>query len=72
MANPESLTCEGVLVNIAKIMHKVHDEKDKDFELEASWICSKSNYEHSAVPADLLKEAEEKAKAILDAEEEDD
>jgi hypothetical protein len=23
----------------------VHDEKDKDFELEISWICPASNYE---------------------------
>jgi len=70
-ANPD-ITCEEALVHVAKIMHKVHDEKDKDFELEASWICSKSNYEFSAVPKDLLKTAEDKAKEMLEAEENDD
>merc|ERR1712087_207348 len=69
---PDSLTCKDALVHVAKILHKVHDEKDKDFELEASWICSESNYEHSVVPDDLLKAAEAQAKEILEKEQEDD
>jgi len=68
----ESLTCKDALVQVAKILHKVHDEKDKDFELEASWICPESNYEHSAVPIDLLKAAETQAKDILEKEEQDE
>jgi 20S proteasome subunit alpha 7 len=66
------MTCEEALVHVAKILHKVHDEKDKDFELEASWICAKSNYEFAAVPKDLLKTAEDKAKEMIEAEENDD
>lgn len=68
----EGITCEAALVQIAKIMHKVHDEKDKDFELEASWICPASNYQMGPVPSDLLKAAETEAKRIIDAEEEED
>jgi len=45
-------------VQIARIIHKVHDEKDRDFELECSWICSESGYEHAVVPEALLLEAE--------------
>mmetsp|Transcript_3239 Transcript_3239/g.4386 ORF Transcript_3239/g.4386 Transcript_3239/m.4386 type:complete len:255 (+) Transcript_3239:64-828(+) len=66
------LTCEKALVQVAKIMHKVHDEKDKEFELECSWICASSKYEYSAVPADLLKAAETEAKRMIEAEEQDD
>lgn len=49
----------------------MHDEsKDKDFELEMSWICPASDYQHKAIPKDVLAEAGAKAKEILDAENE--
>jgi len=66
------LTCEQALVHVAKILHKVHDEKDKDFELDASWICAASNYEHANVPSDKLKAAEAEAKRRIEAEEQED
>jgi len=68
----DSLTCKDTLLHVAKILHKVHDEKDKDFELEASWICAESNYEFQAVPRDLVKAAEAQAKEQLEKEQEDD
>lgn len=71
-ANKPDLTCEEALVYVAKVIHKVHDEKDKDFELEASWICPQSNYQHGPVPSEKLKAAETEAKRILEAEQEDD
>lgn len=71
LAGSPDITCEEALVHVAKILHKVHDEKDKDFELEASWICPQSNYEHAAVPPEKLKAAEEEAKRILDAQDEE-
>ena len=49
---------------------EVHDEKDKDFELEISWICPASNYEHAQVPVEQRKAAEAEAKRILEAEQE--
>eukprot|EP00913_Durusdinium_trenchii_P030256 g28346.t1 len=72
LANNPELTCEQALMLVAKIIHKVHDEKDKDFELEISWICPASNYEHAQVPAEQRKAAEAEAKRILEAEQEDD
>jgi len=68
----DDLTCEKALVHVAKILHKVHDEKDKEFELEASWICPASGYEFSAVPSEKLKAAEAEAKRMIEAEEQDD
>lgn len=71
-ANNPELTCEQALLQVAKIIHKVHDEKDKDFELEMSWICPASNYQHAQVTAQKVKAAEDEAKRILEAEQEDD
>lgn len=48
------------------------DNKDKEFELEMTWICTESGNKHSLVPADLLAEAEEKAKAALEEGMEED
>eukprot|EP00928_Gymnodinium_smaydae_P078953 TRINITY_DN62_c0_g1_i1.p1 TRINITY_DN62_c0_g1~~TRINITY_DN62_c0_g1_i1.p1 ORF type:complete len:252 (+),score=68.52 TRINITY_DN62_c0_g1_i1:79-834(+) len=70
LAAPGGVTCEQALVQVAKILHKIHDEKDRDFELECSWICPASNYEFSVVPDDKLKAAEAEAKRQLEAEEE--
>lgn len=69
---PSGVTCQEALVQVAKILHKVHDEKDKDFELEASWICPASNFEHSVVPTEMLKAAEAEAKRMIEAEEQED
>lgn len=68
----DDITCEKILVHAAKIMHKVHDEKDKDFELEMSWICPASKYEYASVPADLLQAAEAEAKRLIEAEEQEE
>lgn len=66
------LTCEAALVNVAKIIHKVHDEKDRDFELECSWISPQSGYEHKPVPVETLKAAEAEAKRRIESEETED
>jgi 20S proteasome subunit alpha 7 len=43
-----------------------HDEsKDKDFELELTWICNESGNKHRIVPQELKDEAETLAKASL-------
>jgi len=45
---------------IARIIYSLHDEiKDKDFELEMSWICEASGYQHAWVPKDVLEEAKQ-------------
>jgi 20S proteasome subunit alpha 7 len=65
------LTCKEALTAVAKILHKVHDEKDTNFELECAWICADSDYKFAAVPTALVAEAEEKAKKQLEDEDED-
>ncbi|WWD22861.1 hypothetical protein CI109_107356 [Kwoniella shandongensis] len=58
---------------IARIIYLVHDDnKDKDFELEMTWICTESGNKHAPVPADLLVEAEAAAKAALEEGMEED
>ena len=53
-------------------IYTVHDEaKDKDFELEMSWVSSDSNGRHAPVPKDLQADAERKAKDALNAAMED-
>ena len=54
-------------------IHLVHDDnKDKEFELEMTWVCPESKGRHAAVPVDLLAEAETKAKAALEEGMEED
>lgn len=54
-------------------IHMVHDEvKDKDFELEISWVsASETKGRHLAVPKDIIDSAEAKAKEALSSEMED-
>jgi 20S proteasome subunit alpha 7 len=48
-------------------IYLVHDDaKEKEFELEMSWIGPESNNLHVHVPDDLFQEAEAKAKASLE------
>jgi 20S proteasome subunit alpha 7 len=43
-------------------LHLAHDEsKDRDFEIEMSWICAESGMRHEHVPAQLLSEAVQSA-----------
>lgn len=48
-------------------IYLVHDDaKEKDFELEMTWISDESNGLHVPVPKDLHAEAERKAKEVLE------
>ena len=48
-------------------IYLVHDDaKEKEFELEMTWIGDETNGLHLPVPDDLLKEAEAKAKQALE------
>jgi len=61
------LTAKQAVNEVAKIIHTIHDEvKDKEFELELSWICAESNFEHHLVPKEIQAEAEKYAKASLE------
>ena len=51
---------------LAQILYTIRDPtKDKPFEIEMCWLCEQSNFKHALVPADLLKSADEKAKAVI-------
>jgi len=63
------LTAAEAVKEAARIIYAVHDDsKDKDFELELSWICKASNYRHTLVPKDIAAAAESAAKDSLDME----
>jgi len=66
------MTCKQALQAVARILHKVHDEKDTNFELECAWICADSDYKFAPVPTALVAEAEDKAKKQLEDEDQDD
>lgn len=54
----EELSAEAALTEAVRILYVAHDEaKDKDFEVEASWICPASDNQHRLVPASLLEGA---------------
>jgi len=61
------LTTREAVMEVTRIIYLVHDDgKDKEFELELTWIGEESKYMHVPVPADLQKEAEQKAKEALE------
>lgn len=68
----DNLTQQDAVEAAARIIFKVHDEaKDKEFELELSWVGPESNGVHTRVPDDLREAAVQKAKDALDDEMED-
>lgn len=71
-AEGSQMTCKAALSAVAKILHKVHDEKDTNFELECAWICADSDYKFSPVPTALVAEAEGIAKKQLEDEDQDE
>lgn len=48
-------------------IYLVHDDaKDKEFELEMSWIGDETEGQHLPVPNDLKEEAERRAKEAIE------
>ena len=69
----DSLSSRDAVKEAARIIYLAHDEaKDKDFELELSWICNESGGKHQFVPKDIALEAERLAKASLNDEMDED
>ena len=60
----------------AKIIHIAHaDNKDKEFELEMTWISNldgPTKGRHQEVPKDILEEAERLAKKALEGDDDDE
>jgi 20S proteasome subunit alpha 7 len=62
-----TLTPREAVKEAARIMYDVHNAaKDKEMELEISWICEESGWKHQFVPQELLQEAESYAKLSLE------
>jgi len=72
--NSDNIDVSEGVKQLARMVHSLHDEgKDKPFELEMSWLCDASGWEHKGVPRDIIKEAVEWAKKdIAEAEEGDE
>ena len=67
------ITCREAVKEVARIIYLVHDDnKDKDFELEMTWVGPETGGKHLHVPTDLLNEAEAAAKAALEEGMEED
>ncbi|TPX39775.1 hypothetical protein SeMB42_g04771 [Synchytrium endobioticum] len=67
------MTVREAVKEAARIIHTAHDDvKDKDFELEVSWVCDESKGRHQFVPRDIVEEAEGLAKAALRNEMDED
>jgi len=66
-----SMDYKDVVKEAARIVYLVHDElKDKQFELEMSWVGKHTFGKHERIPLDIKSEAEAKACQAL-AEESD-
>jgi len=69
----KDMTCKEILKEAAKIIYVVHDEvKDKNFELELSWIGENTNGKHELVPKDVFTEVEKYAKESLEESDDSD
>lgn len=71
-----SLTLEEGVKEAARIIYVAHeDSKDKDFELEMTWISAvkgPTKGRHEEVPKELREEAERLAKKALEGEDEEE
>ena len=61
------LSCRDAVTEVAKIIYRCHDEKDKAFECELTWLCEESGWQQARVPAQLAADAVAAAKAALEA-----
>ncbi|XP_031842449.1 proteasome alpha7 subunit [Nomia melanderi] len=60
------MNCNDLVKEAARIIYLVHDElKDKQFELEMSWVGKHTNGRHERVPQDIKAETEAKAKQAM-------
>ncbi|KAL8914651.1 MAG: hypothetical protein Q9171_000832 [Xanthocarpia ochracea] len=71
-----SLSLEEGVKEAARIIYAAHeDSKDKDFELEMSWISSSegpTKGRHEEVPKEILEEAENFAKQAMEGDDDED
>jgi len=67
----KDMSIRDLVKEVAKIIYVVHDEvKDKNFELELSWVGEMTEGRHQLVPIDVYNEAEKYAKDALEESDE--
>lgn len=60
------MTCKELVKEAARIIYLVHDElKDKQFELEMSWVGAHTNGKHERVPIEIKSKAEAEARQAM-------
>ncbi|XP_012284579.1 proteasome subunit alpha type-3 [Orussus abietinus] len=60
------MTCKDLVKEAARIIYLVHDElRDKQFELEMSWVGAHTNGKHQRVPQEVRTEAETQARQAM-------
>jgi len=70
--NLEELSAKDALFEVSKIIHSVHDDvKDKDFELELSWISDETDGKHQILQKEMRDEISQRAKAALEEDDEE-
>lgn len=68
-----TLTLEQGIKEAARIIYVAHeDSKDKEFELEMTWVGPATKGRHEEVPKHLREEAERLAKKALEGEDEEE
>lgn len=61
--NLDTLTVQEALKEAARIIYHVHDDsKDRQMELELSWICADTKFEHRKVTGELYDQVVQYAK----------
>lgn len=69
----KDMLCVDLVKEVAKIIYIVHDEvKDKNFELELSWVGEVTGGKHELVPKNVFTEAEKYAKESLEESDDSD
>lgn len=70
----KDMLCTDLVKEVAKIIYIVHDEvKDKNFELELSWVGEMTGGKHEMVPKNVHEDAEKHAKdSLLESDDSDD
>ena len=67
------IKCREAVQQIANILYKLHDEvKDKEMEIELSWVCDESKRLHVFIPEELKAEAVKQAKEAKQKEDMDE
>lgn len=69
----KEMSIKDLVKEVAKIIYVVHDEvKDKNFELELSWVGDCTGGRHQWVPEDVRAEAEKYAKDSMEESDDSD